>query len=95
MRCKSGSRSRTTCDAPSTKRHPSQLQTRQVGSHPSINPVHEATGSRSAEDDRGEHTGNFKNKKPTDLSISGPFCNPAASYFPTASQQQYHRPWRA
>ena len=38
---------------------------------------------------------NFGNKKPADLSISGPFCNPAASYFPTASQQQYHRPWRA
>ena len=26
---------------------------------------------------------------------TGSFCNPAASYFPTASQQQYHRPWRA
>ncbi len=41
------------------------------------------------------HTCDFDNKKPADLSVSGPFCNPAASYFPTASQQQYHRPWRA
>ena len=35
-----------------------------------------------------------KEKGPLDFS-SGPFYNPAASYFPTASQQQYHRPWRA
>ena len=27
-------------------------------------------------------------EKPADLSISGPFRNPAASYFPTASRQQ-------
>ena len=34
-------------------------------------------------------------KGPLILRSAGLCCNPAASYFPTASQQQYHRPWRA
>ena len=36
-----------------------------------------------------------KRKGPLIFRPAGLCCNPAASYFPTASQQQYHRPWRA
>ena len=36
-----------------------------------------------------------KKRRACSITRTGSFCNPAASYFPTASQQQYHRPWRA